>query len=100
MVKDIPKLKKIYLENNQLTHLPTFYGIFMVFEEIYLPGNFISHIYGDGFENITNIQKIDISNNGLLLFEPQHELSSLGSLNIDNNNLKEIDYVLLKRNSA
>ena len=38
MVKDIPKLKKIFLENNQLTHLSTFYGFFMVFEELYLSG--------------------------------------------------------------
>ena len=62
----------------------------MVFEELYLSGNFILHIYGDDFDNITNIKKIDLSNNSLILFEPQHELSSLGSLNMDNNSLKEI----------
>ena len=62
----------------------------MDFEELYLSENFILHIYGDYFEDITNIKKIDISYNGVLSFEPQHELASLGSLNMDNNNLKEI----------
>lgn len=55
-----------------------------------MSGNFISYACGDGFENITNINYIDLSNNGLVSFDPVQELLSLWTLVLDSNNLTKI----------
>ena len=89
-VEDIPQLEIMSIENNHLKILPTFCGIFTSLGEIYLSGNFISHVDGDDFENITNINYIDLSNNGLVSFEPVRELLGIWSLILDSNNLTKI----------
>ena len=88
--EDTPKLLSLSVENNQLTELPKFCGFFQSFIQLYLRGNSISHVGGDDFENITNVEKIDLSNNRLLLCEPRQELSDLIVLDLANNNLKEM----------
>ena len=90
---DIPRLQKLSFWNNQFTKIPTFYGFFQSFREIYLGRNFISHVCEDDFENITNIEEIDISHNGLISFEPKHELVRLAALSLDENELIEVPYL-------
>ena len=88
--EDIPKLVSLLVEENQLTELPKFCGFFRSFIQLYVRGNFISHVGGDDFENITNVDSIYLSNNRLLLCEPRQELSDLIVLDLANNNLKEM----------
>ena len=87
---DVPKLETLDIKNNQLTQSPIFYGVFQSFRHINLAGNLISHISTDDFENITNVEYINLSFNGLILSEPRQELSRLSVLDLANNNLKEI----------
>ena len=86
-VGDIPQLEILSVGNNHLTNLPTFYGGFSSLGEMYLSGNFISHVGGNDFENITNINYIDLSNNGLVSFEPEQELLNIWTLILDDNKL-------------
>ena len=87
---DVPKLETLDVKNNQLTQLPIFYGVFQSFRHINLAGNLISHIFTDDFENITNVERINLSFNDLKAFEPRQELSHLSVLDLANNSLKEI----------
>ena len=87
---DVPKLKILDIKNNQLTQSPLFYGFFQSFRHINLAGNLISHISNDDFENITNVECINLSFNDLKAFEPRQELSRLSVLDLANNNVKEI----------
>ena len=86
-VENIPQLEILSIGQNHLTNLPTFYGIFTSLGELYLSGNFISHVGGNDFENITNINYIDLSNNSLVSFEPEQELLNIWTLILDNNKL-------------
>lgn len=83
-------LKSLILKNNQLTQSPIFYGVFQSFRHINLAENLISHISTDDFENITNVEYINLSFNDLILFEPRQELYRLSVLDLASNNLKEI----------
>ena len=88
--EDIPKLFSLSVEENQLTKLPKFCGFFRSLSQLYLRRNFISHVDGDDFENITNVEYIYLSNNRPLLCEPRQELSGLRFLYLATNNLKEM----------
>ena len=90
MEEDIPQLEFLYLEDNHLTQIPKFYGFFQSLRILYLTANSISHACGEDFENITNIDTIDLSRNCLITFEPQQELSSLSYLYLYNNELTEM----------
>ena len=88
--EDIPKLLSLQVEDNQFTQLPTFYGFFQSFSQLYANRNFISFVAGDDFENITNVEYIYLSNNRLILFESRQELPGLLQLDLANNSLQEI----------
>ena len=88
--EDIPKLETLNIKDNQLTKLPIFYGVFQSFKEINVAGNRIANVYAGDFENITGVEAIDLSLNGLSAFEPRHELSGLSVLDLANNRLPEI----------
>ena len=55
-----------------------------------MAGNLILRVHADDFQNITNVEAIDLSLNGLTAFEPRHELSGLSVLNLANNRLTEV----------
>ena len=88
--EDIPRLKSLYLFSNQLAQVPTFYGYFQLMGTLHLAGNFISYVYGEDFENITNIRYINLASNRLVIFEPRQELPNLSNLDLDNNELTMI----------
>ena len=88
-VEDVPKLQTLRIEDNKLTQLPKFHGVFPSLQELYLTRNYILHVCEDGFKNITNINFVDLSSNGLLSFESRQELTSLSDLRLNNNSLSE-----------
>ena len=89
-VEDIPQLEHLDLEDNRLAQIPTFYGFFQSLRALYLAENLISHVYGEAFENITNINTIDLASNYLVIFESEQELSSLSHFYLNSNELTEI----------
>ena len=102
MVEDIPRLETLLLDNNLLAHVPKFYGFFQSLTKLYIPGNFISHVCEEDFENITNIRYLYLGRNSLVTFELKLELPNLSNLDLDNNELTEIPalkgtYSLMRR---
>ena len=89
-VEDTPNLSSLDISTNRLTQFPQFCGFFVSLKYLYVSKNFISYISADDFENITNIEIMGLRQNCLTSFEPKQQLTRLGILNLDNNNLTKI----------
>ena len=81
--EDFPRLQYLYLQNNQFTQMPKFYGFFQYIAHLTIHSNLISYVHENDFENITGVMYITLHYNGLILFEPRHELVRLMHLHLE-----------------
>ena len=88
--EDIPSLQYLYLTYNLFRQMPKFYGFFQYLETLWISINLISHVCEEDFENITNIRAVSLVSNGLVSFEPKHELVRLERLYLGYNKLTEV----------
>ena len=66
---DVPRLAEIYLYENAMEEFPKFYGVMNNLKYLVLSRNQISYISPESFENITNLESLDLSQNELMEIE-------------------------------
>ena len=87
---DVPRLAEIYLYENEMEEFPKFYGVMNNLKYLVLSHNQISYISPESFENITNLESLDLSQNELMEIEINVAYSDLSSFDLEDNRLSSM----------
>ena len=82
---DVPLVMEIKLDTNEIETFPKFYGVMDALKRLSVRHNQINYISPEGFENITNLEFLDLSHNQLTEIEIGVALLNLSSFQLESN---------------
>ena len=91
---DVPLLGEINLHENQIEEFPKFYGVMNNLKYLVLGHNQINYLLPGSFENTTNLESLDLSQNELMEIEINAVFPYLSSFDLENNRLSVMPRIL------
>ena len=90
---DVPLVAEIELNANEIETFPQFYGEMIALKRLLLRDNQINYISPESFENITNLELLDLSCNQLTEIEISVALPNLSFFDLESNLLSTMPKV-------
>ena len=88
LTSDLQSIVELSLKSNSLDEMPQFTGSFNSLRVLNLAKNKITHVGPQAFENIQNIERLDLTSNKIVEFRIITELSKLKFLLLGSNKLE------------